>query len=687
MFNFYTIHWLPLAFLFFIAPSFAHKGDIETMVIEGKKINLIGDAITASQGIVGQAEIDARPLLRTGEILETIPGLVATQHSGSGKANQFFLRGFNLDHGTDFNTSIDGMPINIPSHGHGQGYTDLNFIIPETINSIQYQKGPYYANVGDFSSAGSASLTTLNAVENGLIKLTVGENNFYRAVAIDSFKSEIGNLLYGLEVNTYDGPWTDIEEDISKYNALIKYHKNFEQGRLEIGLMAYDNSWNSADQIPERAVSSGLIDELGSIDTTVGGESSRNSLHTKWETDVFSASAYFIQYDLNLWSNFTYFLNDPVNGDQFGQVDERIVYGGELNYAIEGHIGDYHTQNTLGVQVRVDEIDEVALYQTLARERIGVVRSDSIDETSLGVYWENKLEWNKYLRSIFGARYDRFDFEVNPLIATNTAGIDLSNNQGEADDSIVSLKASLIASLNEDWESYVSYGQGFHSNDARGTTIEIDPESGDAADAVDPLVRSEGYEIGVRGFIQDKLNTSLALWALTLDSELLFVGDAGNTEASRPSERYGLEATVYYTLNDAWKFDLEYAWSEAEFTEDAPEGNDIPGAIEQVVQAGVILNLDNGWSSQLRLRHFGERPLIEDDSARSEGSTIVNLQTTYAIENWAFELSILNLLDSNDHDIDYFYESQLENEDEAQEDVHFHVFEPRALRFEVTFNY
>ena len=657
------------------------------MLIEGKNINLVGEAITASQGVVGQAEINARPLLRTGEILETIPGLVATQHSGSGKANQFFLRGFNLDHGTDFSTRIDGMPINLPSHGHGQGYTDLNFIIPETIQTIEYQKGPYYANVGDFSSAGSASITTLNVSDRGIAKLAVGEDNFFRAVAIDSFTSDAGDFFYGIELNRYDGPWTGIEEDISKFNGLLKYQKNTDYGRFEIGLMAYDNSWNSADQIPQRAVDQGLIDELGSLDTTVGGESSRYSIHTKWESNAFNASAYFINYDLNLWSNFTYFLNDPFNGDQFEQVDDRNIYGGELSYLSKGHLANLHTENTLGIQLRFDDIDEVALYQTLARERVGVVRSDSIEENTLGIYWENKLQFNEYIRSIFGVRYDQFDFDVAPLINTNSNGIDLSANGGEADDSVVSVKGSLIALMNKDWETYIAFGQGFHSNDARGTTIQIDPESGAAAEAVNPIVQSKGYEIGARGFIREKLNTSFALWALELDSELLFVGDAGNTEASRASERYGFETALYYTLNDNWTFDLEYSWADAEFTENAPEGNEIPGAIEQVLQAGVNLNLNNGWSSQVRLRHFGSRPLVENNAVRSDGSTIVNMQTTYAIENWAFELSVLNLLNSNDHDIDYFYESRLATEPGGQEDVHFHVFEPRTVRFEVTFKY
>lgn len=590
---------------------------IETIVVEGRKINLVGEAVSASQGVVGQQEIALRPLLRSGEILEMVPGMVVTQHSGTGKANQYFLRGFNLDHGTDFATSLDGMPLNMRTHGHGQGYTDLNPVIPEAVESISYQKGSYYAEVGDFSGAGGAQIKTLSQVGKGQLELTGGEDNYLRLMALDSLSTGEGNLLYALELNGYDGPWSDIKEDMEKRNLMLRYSQPVMGGMGTLSLMAYDNQWNSADQIPARAVTTGLISDLGSLDDTVGGDSSRYSLSASWQDDSLALSAYAIRYDLDLWSNFTYFLDDPENGDQFQQVDERWIYGGRGEYAMTSTLFGLPTTNRIGGELRYDDIDEVGLYRSVARQSLGAIRSDSVDELSAGLYWENQLSLTEKLRSIVGMRYDYFDFDVSSRIGENINSVDLSPNSGSADDGLISLKASLIYTLDEVWEVYGSIGQGFHSNDARGVTTVVDPADGVAVSPVDPLVKSLGYEVGVRGFWQDRLNTSIALWALDLDSELLFVGDAGTTEASRESERRGIEFTAYYSLTDTWTLDMEYAWTDAEFTDSAPEGSDIPGAIEQVLQAGISADLESGWFGSLRLRYFGERPLIEDGSVNS----------------------------------------------------------------------
>ncbi|MCG8671857.1 MAG: TonB-dependent receptor [Pseudomonadales bacterium] len=667
-----------------IAAEHAHLDDI---VVEGRQQSLIGEAVSASEGVVGQQEIRLRPILRTGEVLELVPGMVATQHSGTGKANQYFLRGFNLDHGTDFATFIDGMPINMRTHGHGHGYTDLNFVIPELIDKLTYKKGAYYAEVGDFSGAGSAHIYTANRLKQGQIKATAGEDNYKRVLFANSFNTANGETLVALEHNRYDGPWTDIEEDLNKTNTVIKHTFPVASGNMSLTVMAYDNEWNSADQIPSRAIEQGIIDELGSLDDSVGGESSRYSLSAAWSNAAWQVSAYYIDYDLNLWSNFTYFLGNETNGDQIEQVDDRSIYGGQVSYRHSDRWGNYDVQNKFGADLRIDDIDEVSLYQAQERQRLGVVRSDAVEQSSLGLYWENRIVWTDHLRSVIGVRYDYFDFEVNDKAGTNTNGVDLSLNSGESDDDLFSLKGSLIYAINDHWESYVSAGQGMHSNDARGTTIRVDPESGDEVDTVDPLVKSFGYEAGVRGFITDKINTSVSLWTLKLDSELLFVGDAGNTEVSRESERQGLEFTAYYRITPEWNFDLEYAYTDAEFTDYAPEGDEIPGAIERVLQAGISAELQSGWFGSLRLRHFGERPLIEDGSVKSDSSTIWNLRAGYKMEQWAIRADLLNLTDSDDHDIDYFYESRLGSEPSgaAVEDLHYHVIEPRTLRLSVSY--
>jgi outer membrane cobalamin receptor len=656
--------------------------EIETLIIEQHRNNLIGTAVSASQGEVNADEIAIRPMLRSGEILEWVPGMVVTQHSGTGKANQYFLRGFNLDHGTDFATFIDGMPINMRTHGHGQGYTDLNFIIPETIERIAYSKGAYYPENGDFSGAGGANFITQSQSEHGMIDITLGQNNYQRLAAVDSVDSGSGKVLWGLELNRYDGPWSDINEDLNKINLLLKYSAKVAGGDFSISGMAYDNSWNSADQIPQRAVEQGLIDELGSLDTTVGGESSRYSMNTQWQNEQLKLAFYVISYDLDLWSNFTYFLDDETQGDQFEQVDERLIYGGEVTYQFNHQFAGNTAQHKFGVQWRVDDIDEVGLYRTQERLRLGAIRSDAVDEKSIGLYWQSQVQLSDTLRTQIGLRYDKFDFDVHSLIDSNYYGVDVSNNRGKNDDGITSLKASLIYSLSDEWESYVSIGQGFHSNDARGTITQVDPLDGTNIEPVDPLVASLGYELGLRGYINEQLNTSLALWVLNLDSELLFVGDAGNTEASRESRRQGLEFTAYYRINSYLTADVEYAYTDAEFSDDALEGKHIPGAINNVVQAGVSAQFENGLFGSFRLRYFGERPLIEDASVKSDPTTVANIRLGYTYDELTFKLDVLNLFDSQDHDIDYFYPSRLANEasGEGVDDIHYHILEPRTVR-------
>lgn len=655
---------------------------VERVQIESRRANMLGEAVSASQGIVNQQEISIRPLLRTGEVLELVPGMVVTQHSGTGKANQYFLRGFNLDHGTDFATFVDGMPVNMRTHGHGQGYTDLNFIIPETIESLAYNKGSYYSQIGDFSGAGSASFSTARKQSQGVAELSLGQDNFKRLVVTNSTATGSGELYYAAELNRYDGPWTDIDEDLDKVNGLVRYTQDVAGGELSISLMGYDNEWNSADQIPLRAVSDGIIDELGSLDDSVGGNSSRYSFNAQWHDKNWSVNAYVISYDLNLWSNFTYFLDNEDSGDQFEQVDERTIYG--LNAKYQFTSGDI--QNTFGLQYRADDIDEVGLYSTNQRERVGAIRSDTADQFSVGLFWDNQIIWSESFRGQLGVRYDYYDFEVASAIGQNINGIDLSGNSGTQDDSLISLKGSLIYSLNEQLELYASAGQGFHSNDARGTINQLDPSDGSAIEPVDPLVRSLGYELGLRGDINEQMNMSIALWTLTLDSELLFVGDAGNTESSRESRRSGLELTSYYRLDETWTLDLEYSYSDAEFTDQSEDGNSIPGAIEHVVQAGVSAQWKNGWFSNTRVRYFGERPLLEDGSVTSDPSTVVNFRLGYSFDNFVIKADVLNLLDSNDHDIDYFYPSRLSSEPSGQEveDIHYHVLEPRTIRVSVS---
>jgi opacity protein-like surface antigen len=345
--------------------------------------------------------------------------------------------------------------------------------------------------------------------------------------------------------------------------------------------------------------------------------------------------------------------------------------------------------NEFGSQVRVDNIDQVGLYQTQQRKRLGAIRNDTVNESSAGLYWENTIIWSDPIKTIISARYDVFDFDVNSNINTNINGIDLSANKGKENADNVALKANLIYTFNQDWEAYVSAGQGFHSNDARGTIVQVDPNSGESIQPVDPIVDSFGYEVGLRAHLFDKLNASVSLWQLDLDSELLFVGDAGNTEASDSSSRYGVELTTYYSITDALTLDIEYAYTHAEFDKLPSNNNQIPGALEHVLQAGVNYQPQQGWFASARLRYFSERPLVEDGSVMSDDSQIMNVNFGYKFAQLTLKLDILNALDSKDHDIDYFYASRLANEavNSTTQDLHYHIFEPRTLRLSAVYRF
>ncbi|MGD2130294.1 MAG: TonB-dependent receptor [Lysobacterales bacterium] len=635
-----------------------------------------GIAWPASEGVIGQAELKNRPLLRPGDVLEAIPGLIMTQHSGSGKANQMFLRGFNLDHGTDFATWVDGMPVNMRTHGHGQGYTDVNFLIPELIRTIDYVKGPYHAEVGDFSSAGAALIRTYDELPENRLVLGGGQNGYVRGLLAASGEPAGSRLLGALEAQRYDGPWTDIDENLSKVNGLLRWSAGDDRFDYGAMLMYYDASWNSADQIPARAVQQGMIDPYGSLDTTVGGDSRRmsGSAWADWGSeDAWSRlGAYVIDYDMQLWSDFTYWLDDPERGDQFEQLDRRTIYGMTLESSLVKRTRLGHLHQRFGAEFRYDDIHEVGLFHTQARERLSTVRLDRVGETSLGAYYELEWRFDQRWRSVVGIRSDYYWFDVTAQ---------RPENSGRKSSGILSPKLSLAYSFGNGAEAYVTGGLGFHSNDARGTTISVDPVTGEAAHPVDPLVRSRGAEVGVRMQPRQGWNSSLALWYLELDSELLYVGDAGNTEASRPSHRSGVEFNNYWRLNDIWTVEADFAWTRARFSEPAPEGDRIPGAIEAVVTSAVTAELPNGLFTSLRLRWFGRAPLIEDGSASSDGSAMVNLSTGWTNNRWRLQLDVLNLLDSTDHDIDYFYASRLPGEPAAGvEDIHYHIFEPRQFR-------
>ena len=649
---------------------------LEELVVTGRREHLAGEARSASEGVVGQMDLAIRPLLRPGDVLEAVPGLIVTQHSGSGKSNQMFLRGFNLDHGTDFSTVIDGMPVNLRSHGHGQGYTDINFLIPETIARINYVKGPYHAELGDYSSAGGAEIETADVFSNQLA-WTAGENGFYRGLAMGNFNAGSTRLSGALEVQRYDGAWTEVDEDVKKLNGLIKLSGGDNATRWQTTLMHYDNEWNAADQIPERAVAAGVISPLGSIDTTLGGDTQRSSLSGEYQRDrgahTTRWTAYLVDYDMNLYSNFTYQLDDPARGDQFQQVDDRRILGGSYHH----HWNPSDTlQHRWGIAVQHDDIGTVGLYRTQARVRTGAVRQDAVEETSLGAHYEAIWSFSSRWRAVLGARADHFRFDVDA---------EDPRNSGTEQDNLISPKASLIYRASPATEWYASAGRGFHSNDARGVTQQVDPVTGETVSSVDPLVSSRGAELGVKTQWRQRWNLAAALWYLELDSELLFVGDAGTTEATRPSERWGLELNNFWMINEVWSLEADIAWTDARFSDNAAEGHHIPGALETVASTTLSAQTPAGLFGALRVRYVDGAPLIEDGSVTAHSATLAHLSLGWTGQRYALRADVLNLFNSDDRDIEYFYASRLAGEPlEGVEDRHFHRFEPRQVRVTLT---
>ena len=381
--------------------------------------DLVGIAQSASQGAVTARQLETRPIMRPGDVLETVPGVVISQHSGEGKANQYYLRGFNLDHGTDFATTVAGMPVNMPTHGHGHGYSDLNFLIPELASGVQFSKGPYFAEHGDFATAGTANINYTNTLARPIVRVGGGGDSFGRVLLAAAPALRTGTLLGAIELEHSDGPWEQ-PDDLNKVNGIVRFSRGDTRNGLSATLMGYHATWNSTDQIPERAIDDGRIGRFGLVDATDGGESSRYSASVEWQRANANSStrltAYGLKYDLDLFSNFTYFLDDPVNGDQFQQTDHRFVTGSRLTHRRIGRWAGRPTENTVGVQFRNDAISDIGLYHTRQRQQLETIRHDSVRQTSAGTFAQNQTEWTPWLRTLAGVRFDGYRFGVDSAI-------------------------------------------------------------------------------------------------------------------------------------------------------------------------------------------------------------------------------------------------------------------------------
>jgi TonB dependent receptor/TonB-dependent Receptor Plug Domain len=632
----------------------------DTIFVWGQRELGVGSGTSASEGSVSFGAFADRPLLRTGEIAEVIPGLAVTQHSGSGKANQYFLRGFNLDHGTDFSVSLNGAPLNLRTNAHGQGYLDLNVLLPELVDHIHYRKGPYFAEVGDFSAAGSADFKLFDNLAENFLTVTGGEHGYGRVVGATSVTAA---SYLALDASVSDGPWSNSER-LRRGNFLYNYNA----GDWALTALAYQSQWNSTDQIPLRAVQAGTLSALGNLDPTDGGQTSRVLFTAQRRAnDGLEASLYLQRYALKLWSNFTYFLDDPVNGDQFQQAENRWIGGGQLAYKL-GLSDDWSL--TSGAQARYDYIGNIGLYRTKARVRLRTDREDRVEQGSAALY--STLQWSHDAwRASLGGRVEGMNVDV---ASSN------SLNSGRKSGTLFSPKATLAYRAAQDLELYVDAGRGFHSNDARGAVARVAPVSGEAIDPVNLYVPATGGEVGVR-YEHEGFSASLALWTLKLDSELVYSGDAGDTESSNASQRKGIEALLNWTPIKGVNIDVSAATTQARYLDTLPGQDRIPNALRYVLTAGVAVAASPRTSAELTVRRLGPAPLTEDGSVNSGTSTLTNLLYRYNFDHVSVFAEVLNVFNRHDNDITYFYTSRLKGEPaDGIDDVHFHPMEPRTVR-------
>jgi hypothetical protein len=724
-------------------------GSVNTTVnVQGREDSLIGIADSPTQGTVGATEIEDRPILRSGEILETIPGVIITQHAGGGKANQYFLRGFNLDHGTDIAIFLDGMPLNLPSHAHGEGYADMNTVIPEFVERVDFQKGPYYADVGNYGSAASADLVFFKTLPENFFQVEGGMYGFGRFVFGVSRKLFKGHLVYGGEAYHDNGPWTTNEDNYYKYNGLVTYSQGGEDNGFSITARAYRGTWHSSDQIPVDAIP--LVGFFGALNPTDGGESQRYSLQAEWHRSSANSetkvTAYGFYYDLNLFSDFTYFLDDPVKGDQFEQQDRRWVAGLDAHHTIFSTWFGRKVANTFGLQLRNDWIHN-GLFRAEDRERTdkndinacnaqpipacvtnpnltAILPADTdlnkFTDTMIGFYVENKIQWSDKFRSVLALRGDEAIYNVTsltpPYVATELPGAPVINfaklNSGTASKFLPSPKASLIFGPWAKTEFYIQGGFSFHSNDARGATQKEEPISPDnpfptSSTPISPLVQTKGGEVGVRTLVVPHLQSTLSIWYLHSNSELQQDGDTGGTVASeQSSNRYGVEWANYYTPLEHLALDFDLADSRARFTQidpddaaftnvgggqypvQGPGGYRVPEAVGWVISSGATLHDYKGFSSSLRLRYFGPRDLTSDGIYRSNPTALLNGEVGYQInKRWRVSAEFLNLLNRRDHDIDYAYTSRITPTAAALFTDVFHPTEPFQVRFALQYRF
>jgi len=658
-------------------------GELQEVTVTASRINLIGTATTASQGVIVNDELALTPAYRPGQLLETVPGLEVTLHSGEGKANQYLMRGYNLDHGTDLATFVDGMPINEPTHAHGQGYTDLNFIIPELATNIEYTKGTYYADEGDFASVGSVHLSYLDTIDNQA-SATAGTLGFERFVTAGSASAGNGQVLGALELQHYDGPWVN-PDDQRKINAVLRYSDGTEHDGYSLTGMFYHDLWNSTTDQPERAITEGLISRFGSLDPSDGGQAQRASLSLQYHRTIadgqISANAYAISNHLTLWNDFTHFLVDPVNGDQEAQHEDRMTVGASIAYQRPASLAGVDNELLAGIATRSD-FNDLSRLPTKDRALIPAAddplnfsESDTVRLRSLAGYVQATTHWTDRLRSVLGVREDSMH------------GADTGTNAGTTSSALLQPKASLIFAPAASTELYLSAGRGFHSNDLRGVThAQATGQSGV------PLMSSQtGEEIGLRQQFVRSIALTVAVYTLHAQSQTTYDPDAGVDIVGPASRRQGFEVNVTYQPLRWLELYGSYSADRARFDTRYDDGTGhvgyfLPNAPFATGSFNAYVKNFGPWSGGLEYRYLSAFPLSSDDRVQGHGYGEWNADAHYAFgDGWSAGLGVYNPLSLRADAAEFWYVDRLPGEPRAGvADLHVHPLEPHSVRLTVS---
>jgi outer membrane receptor protein involved in Fe transport len=706
------------------ADSTAPSNTLAEITVTAQRIDLIGKASTASEGVVADQELQLTPVYRPGQLLETVPGLIVTLHSGEGKANQYLLRGYNLDHGTDLATFVDDMPVNQPTHAHGQGYTDLNFMIPELADGITYTKGPYYADVGDFGAVGSVHVSYRGTIADQ-VSATVGTRGFQRILSAGSEAIGGGNLLGAVEVQHYDGPFIT-PDDARKENVVLRYSQGDAQNGYSVTGMYYHQIWTNTTDIPVRAITEDIVpDRFGTLDPTDGGHAQRASLSVQYNASLgggqLSTNGFFIYNELHLFNNFTHYLTDPVHGDQEDQFENRRATGGAGNYTLPAPLGSIQNEIAVGVQTRYDSLvvgrspseDQVPLPDGTNPPSFS--NDDQVYLFSGAAYVQATTRWTSQFRSVLGLREDyQHGTDIDYLAAQHeTAGY---TNGGTAQQALFQPKGSLIYTASDSLEFYLSAGRGFHSADLRGVNQDVSVDLG--LPGTHLLSKQEGQEVGVRAAVGRELTFTFAVYNLWQQSETIIDPDVGADSAGPPSRRYGYELNVTYQITPWLEFYGSYSGDHTRFTRPFDDGTghlgtyitDAPYATGSL--ALYVTNL-GPWSGGLDYRYLGNYPLSSGPCVNSaavhdfpsatscanaptalgqvngQGFGQMNLDVHYALPaGWSASMGIYNLLNTHASAAQFWYVDRLQNEigtyPDGRADVHVHPLEPFMVRFTVT---